>query len=111
MKASTTWRCATSASVRQTAGLTLLPVRSSKGNGTRITLWRIAEWYSVGVRINVLGGVGKKAEGVAGGRRSQPGLLRIGICWGREHRHHESGIGRNLIRLVQDDVPPIVMRL
>ena len=58
--------CAEGVRDRHTPGLTLLPVRSSKGKGTRITLWRIRQWYSLNRRINVLGRVGKKTEGAAG---------------------------------------------
>jgi len=49
----------------ETAGRTLLPERSSNGNGTRTTRYRIAERLAVGPCVNVLGGVGEKCESIA----------------------------------------------
>src|SRR5437667_12668374 len=67
MKASTTWRCEPMGSVRQTAGRTLLAVRSSKGKGTRTTLPLVMKGFAVVSCVNVFGGLFQKIESRAGG--------------------------------------------
>src|ERR1019366_4439491 len=111
IKASTTWRWAPTASVRQTAGLTLLPKRSSNGNGTRMTLYRIAEGFAVGDGVDVLRRVGEKREGVAGRRRPQPGILGISVGGGGQHCHHEARVRGQVVRLIENNLFAIEMGL
>src|SRR5207249_73490 len=75
MKATTTWRCEPMGSVRQTAGRTLLAVKSSKGKGTRTTLPLVMKWFAVGSSVNVLRRVFQKIKSRTRGGRFRPGIL------------------------------------
>lgn len=99
------------ASVRQTAGLTSLPERSSNGNGTRTTLYRIVEWLTVRGGVNVLGRVSEKGKSITGHGSSQPHILGIRVSYCRKKCHHETGIRRQVVRLVENDVLAVVMGL
>ena len=57
----------------------MLPERSSNGNGTKTTLYRIAERLAVGGCVDVLGGVGEKRKSIAGRRCTQPSILGIRV--------------------------------
>ena len=65
MNARITCRWMLTASVRQTAGLTLLPTRSSNEKGTKTTLQRIRKWFAIHSRINVFGRIAQKRKCVA----------------------------------------------
>jgi hypothetical protein len=103
--------CAPIAFVRHTAGLTLLPERSSNGDGTRTPLYRIAEWLAIGGCVDILGRIGEKRESIAGSCCPQPGTLGIRIGRGRKQRHHEAGVGGQVARLIENNSLAVEMGL
>src|SRR5437016_1669972 len=62
-------------SVRQTAGRTLLAVKSSKGKGTRTTLPLVMKGFAVASGVNIFGGVFQKVECGAGYSSSSPRVV------------------------------------
>lgn len=50
-------------SVRQIVGLTLVPLKSSKGKGTKTILPLVIEWLAVGQGVNILLLVMQKVKG------------------------------------------------
>ena len=62
MNAKTTCLYCPIGSVRQTAGRTLLLERSSKGKGTRTTLFFNFDWFAIIYGVNIFGSIVEKLE-------------------------------------------------
>src|SRR5579872_4057137 len=76
MNATIIWRCGPMGSVRQTAGRTLLEVKSSKGKGTRTTLPLVMKRLAVASSVDILARVVQKIESGVGGDSFCPFIFR-----------------------------------
>jgi hypothetical protein len=82
INANTMCLCAPMGFVKQTAGRTLVAVKSSNGKGSRTILFFSIEWLAVGRGVNVLLWIRKVGERWISCGGPEPVLLsRIGLSW------------------------------
>ena len=104
IKARITWRCVPMGSVRQTAGRTLVALRSSNGKGTRTTLPLIIERSPIGKCVDILFGIFQEIEGGVGGCCMEPFSLAYVRVFGQQDDYTNPGWSGDGQRFVQNEM-------